>query len=230
MSNPSSIRLLLSALLLAAAIGALPAGAAAQDKEQKEVLRELLAAQDRELEEMARRFVSVVIPAADRDFAGLKGAELPKDAPSDLRYAARFSGPEGWRTEIRTNYMGASFSCYFLTWDSSLPKLWFYAKDGGNALKPMYKTIRGVLNELLKSGWKRKSKEDRRWSKDYPATGSSATWTRQDGLYVILSRTEHWDPDKDYDNKFKGKLLKDIDPSFLPTLHLSLTVYKHKGH
>ena len=229
MKDRPYVRSFLVALLLVSTITFIPTVAAAQDKEQKKILREILAAQDKELEEMVRRFVTIVIPAADKDFRSLRGQELTKNYPGSTRYSAAFAGPEGWSADITDDYFGTNFSCYFLDHQmKSLPELWSYAKDGGDLLKPWYKTLQRLLDGLLKSGWKRKSEEDRRWSREEPATGSRTHWTRQDGLSVDLYRTEHWDPDKDY-KRTKGKLLNEIDPSLLPSLNLSLDVNKSEG-
>lgn len=215
MPHKTSVRRLMGVLLLVAAIGASPAGAVAQDKE---------------LEEMARKFVAIVIPAADQNFEILKREEKPQYFAGPPIYFTKFYGPEGWSTEIKKDHSGATFSCFFQTYHTRKDKLWFYAQEGGNLLIPMYKTIRGILSELLKSGWKRKSEEDHRWSKDDPNTGSRTYWTRQDGLVVTLARIETWNPDKDYDKQRKVKLLKDVDPSYLPDLDLYLSVRKRKGN
>lgn len=225
MAQKACIRCLFGTVMIVAAIAALSAGQQAnRTTEQKE----LLAAEEKDLKDMARRFVTIVIPAADKSFAPLYGAKLPQMYPGSERYSAKFHGLGGWDSDITIDDSGFHFQCTFLEWRSLWPKLWWHLKDGGNMMKPMYKTLQGELNKLLKSGWKRKSKNDRyEISLEDPSISSNTEWTRKDGLSVSLSRTEFYDPHQDYTRRI-GKSIKDIDPSLLPALQLSLSVTKRK--
>lgn len=176
--------------------------------------------------EVAILVLDVVIPAANQDFAALKGGIKRVDSIGSPVWEFKAGLPEGWSAEIRHQHEGIEFHFSFLPSETKKDLSWFYAREGGAWLVPMYNAFLAILGDKLGDGWTRRSEEDNKYGQYDLLTGSQTRWTRRDNLVVTVSRWEQWGSKIREKKKIRREMDGKADPGLLPLLSVSLDVLK----